>query len=328
MIMRMAVGDNINPHDTKSASEEEGVPNANLKADATLTMSVASVECAVGEKVELPVSIDDATGVSGFELTVSYPPDDATLRFDSAKAGSLTSGFQLRVNTGTGYTKVGMSRGNEISSPAKAPVTGSLVTLVFQVVSTAQVGQEIPIKLTSARLKGQYGDSFDWYYKVERSDGAIATTPSETGEGEGEGGEGEGEGEAPQASFEADPTTGTAPLTVSFANLSTPAGVSSAWDFGDGGTSSQANPSHTFNDPGTYTVKLTVTNTHGTDDATANITVESSETTTPPSCLGGTLTTPSSGAFRGTGGDVAVLAFAAMVLLVSSAWRRSKPAAG
>ncbi|MBL4645000.1 MAG: PKD domain-containing protein [Rhizobiales bacterium] len=31
------------------------------------------------------------------------------------------------------------------------------------------------------------------------------------------------------------------------------------WDFGDGGTSQQARPAHTFHDPGEYTVKLTVT---------------------------------------------------------------------
>ncbi len=36
-----------------------------------------------------------------------------------------------------------------------------------------------------------------------------------------------------------------------------------AWNFGDGGTSLQANPSHTFDDPGVYTVTLTVTDVGG-----------------------------------------------------------------
>ena len=37
-----------------------------------------------------------------------------------------------------------------------------------------------------------------------------------------------------------------------------------AWDFGDGHTSTDQNPSHRFNSIGQYTVKLTVTNSSGT----------------------------------------------------------------
>lgn len=45
--------------------------------------------------------------------------------------------------------------------------------------------------------------------------------------------------------------------TLSFTNLSTPADVSSFWNFGDGSSSYLDDPSHTF-DPGTYNVCLTV----------------------------------------------------------------------
>lgn len=45
--------------------------------------------------------------------------------------------------------------------------------------------------------------------------------------------------------------------TLSFNNLSTPADVSSFWDFGDGSSSYLDDPSHTF-DPGSYNVCLTV----------------------------------------------------------------------
>ena len=36
-----------------------------------------------------------------------------------------------------------------------------------------------------------------------------------------------------------------------------------AWDFGDGGTSAEASPTHTFSGPGTYPVTLTVTDGTG-----------------------------------------------------------------
>jgi PKD repeat protein len=73
--------------------------------------------------------------------------------------------------------------------------------------------------------------------------------------------------ESPTADFVADPTTGEAPLDVSFADQSTGTITGWSWDFGDGGTSTAKNPSHTY-DVGTYTVALTVANDVGSDTET------------------------------------------------------------
>ena len=64
---------------------------------------------------------------------------------------------------------------------------------------------------------------------------------------------------APVANFSGSPTSGTEPLTVNFTDLSTGSITSWAWTFGDGGTSTAQNPSHTYTSAGTYTVALTVT---------------------------------------------------------------------
>jgi len=60
------------------------------------------------------------------------------------------------------------------------------------------------------------------------------------------------------ADFTANPTSGTAPLTVQFTDTSTTEWSVWNWDFGDGGTSVIKNPSHVYEAPGTYTVKMTV----------------------------------------------------------------------
>lgn len=66
---------------------------------------------------------------------------------------------------------------------------------------------------------------------------------------------------SPTANFLANPIWGTETLTSQFSDESS-AGtnpiISWSWDFGDGGTSSNQNPEHTFSSPGSYTVSLTV----------------------------------------------------------------------
>jgi len=67
------------------------------------------------------------------------------------------------------------------------------------------------------------------------------------------------------ADFTADVTSGPFPLTVHFTDLSTGDITTWSWDFGDGATSTERNPAHTYTDSGIYTVSLTVTGPGGTD---------------------------------------------------------------
>jgi trimeric autotransporter adhesin len=74
----------------------------------------------------------------------------------------------------------------------------------------------------------------------------------------------------PTASFSAAPTSGTAPLAVSFTDSSSGNPDTWAWDFENDGTvdSAAQNPSFTYTTPGSYTVKLTVSNTAGSNSLT------------------------------------------------------------
>ena len=52
---------------------------------------------------------------------------------------------------------------------------------------------------------------------------------------------------------------------MSFTDESLPTPTAWAWDFGDGGTSTQQHPVHTYASAGSYTVALTATNLGGSD---------------------------------------------------------------
>jgi len=97
---------------------------------------------------------------------------------------------------------------------------------------------------------------------------------------------GTGTPSAPTADFSATPTSGPAPLTVQFTDDSVDGSSpveAWTWDFGDGETSTEENPSHVYENAGTYNVSLTVTSDDGSDEEIrANvITVTSGSGTAP-----------------------------------------------
>ncbi|MFH2055062.1 MAG: PKD domain-containing protein, partial [bacterium] len=69
----------------------------------------------------------------------------------------------------------------------------------------------------------------------------------------------------PEAVFSATPQSGERPLTVYFVQDSQGNPTEWDWDFGDGGSSDETQPVHVYQNPGLYTVSLTVTNQDGED---------------------------------------------------------------
>ncbi|HKP87841.1 MAG TPA: PKD domain-containing protein [Blastocatellia bacterium] len=91
----------------------------------------------------------------------------------------------------------------------------------------------------------------------------------------------------PVVSVSATPTQGSAPLATNFsASASDPDGTVAAysWNFGDGQTSTQPSPSHTYQTPGTFNARLTVTDNGGAT-ASASVMVEASGSNSSPTVV-------------------------------------------
>ncbi|MET8602222.1 PQQ-dependent sugar dehydrogenase [Streptomyces rubiginosohelvolus] len=111
-----------------------------------------------------------------------------------------------------------------------------------------------------------------------------------------------GSNRSPVAKAAADRTSGPTPLAVSFSSAGSadPEGgnLTYAWDFGDGTTSADPNPSHTYTTAGTYNPTLTVTDPEGLT-GTASLVVTAGNTA--PTV---TLTTPADGSLFSFGDSV------------------------
>jgi len=98
---------------------------------------------------------------------------------------------------------------------------------------------------------------------------------------------------AVEALFSASPLTGNAPLAVTFTDFSTGSPTTYQWDFENDGIidyTSKTGVAHTYTIPGTYTVRLIVSNGLSTDDETHVINV-----TPPPGPIADFDVTPMSG---------------------------------
>jgi len=132
-------------------------------------------------------------------------------------------------------------------------------------------GQMVSIKSSADRLiydwNTDYIDVKDYTIKVEVSDNENGLSTQEIIYTI--------HGAFPTVKFGANLTNQLAGLAIEFTDSSTYTPTSWLWDFGDGNTSTDQNPTHIYTTGGLYTVSLTATNAYGseTETKTAYVTV-------------------------------------------------------
>jgi uncharacterized protein (TIGR02145 family) len=88
-------------------------------------------------------------------------------------------------------------------------------------------------------------------------------------------------GPVPSVDFIANKISGYIPLKVSFFDKSDSTAVSWEWDFGDGSTSKERNPIHTYKSRGKYSVTLKATNKYGTGEKIYSSIINAKDHTCP-----------------------------------------------
>ncbi len=149
----------------------------------------------------------------------------------------------------------------EGTSMAAAHVSGVAALLIANgnATSPAEVREALE---STAEDKDTAGWDIKYGWGIVDAYAALQWTASKPGPGPGPG------PEPLKAEFTAEPTTAPDKTTIQFTDQSTGNITGWLWDFGDGATSIDPNPSHKYKEARTYTVSLTVTGPDGSDTET------------------------------------------------------------
>ena len=177
--------------------------------------------------------------------------------------------FQVSTDGGTtwiaqcgNYTVPGTSANGSVQPNGQPVYEGTQSSWVLEEINLSDyLGQQIKVRF---QLKSDGGTTADGYYfddfKVMYNENSSVQTPV--------------------ATFNLTSNNTCVGNSISFTDLSSNSPTSWLWNFGDNSTSAQQNPQHSFANPGSYTVSLTVSNSAGSNTTTQTIIVNANPTVT------------------------------------------------
>jgi len=206
-----------------------------LVCGASAETRIMFPEISLEDTADLPVTISGIAAATGISFELSYDREVIHIEDITANSEIPGSSMVVRIDNDIGHVKVVIVNTEGISA-----VEPTLLTII-RLTRVGSGGSTVVIQDPRWSDTQLVTNSFDVVLN-----GNIKAM-------------------APAANFTANTTSGPAPLTVWFTDLSTGNPTGWFWSFGDGATSTKQNPTHTYTAPGNYTVNLTVSSEAGSD---------------------------------------------------------------
>ncbi len=198
------------------------------------------------------LSADDLSDASRVILTLTYDPD--IVQLNGVQNGAvIVDTIDTSIDNAAGEAVITLNLKNMQS------FTGITRLADLNFAATGSAGEITVLSADPADQIACAGGEGCWPGALEILTNLSVTSGSISITG--------GSDSLPVADFTGSPRGGNAPFSVTFdssaANVLSPTAY--LWAFGDGSTSSLANPEHTYSSPGMFDVALTVTNLSGSD---------------------------------------------------------------
>ncbi|HOK80232.1 MAG TPA: cohesin domain-containing protein [bacterium] len=115
------------------------------------TVSIPNTIGKPSSAVEVPINIDNATGITGFQCTITY--DTAVVVVSKVKSGSITANWTIASNlTIPGQIKIA---GFDPNLTGPSTTSGSLAIIEFSVVGS--LGSSTQLRFTDCKLSNKMG---------------------------------------------------------------------------------------------------------------------------------------------------------------------------
>lgn len=238
----------------KNTGEETGTKDVWLEIDGREVERRRDVRLAPNESTTVRFT-RSFSSTGRYSVRVATPDDarSSTLSIESRPAyfyvGSVSTspGTSFPVNTTATFSALIENRGDETGTkPVWLEIDGSRVR---ETTLTLRPGQSDTVRFSyTFTSSGRYTARIRSPDDYSSTEVTVQARPA-----------------PPRASFSCSPTSGRPPLTVSCYDQSSGEITSWYWDWGDGTTSSERNPSHTYTRSGRYQITLTVRGPGGND---------------------------------------------------------------
>lgn len=204
----------------------------------------ATNEAAAYELINILVEYMFTKGV--FVLSLRDSTQGIRESFVCERSNTIVSSITVRQQNSLYEFKLGLKDINPNAIKYQTTIVGNAVTIDYTKGQTAVIywgnGDQDTVSNSGDYTKDDYSADGDVDIIIDLDKDVDTVIPLE-------------------AEFSADITTGgVKPQTVQFTDLSTGTVEIYSWDFGDGNTSDEANPSHIYTEEGVYTVTLQIFN--------------------------------------------------------------------
>ncbi|MFB6286492.1 MAG: PKD domain-containing protein [Candidatus Bipolaricaulia bacterium] len=232
-----------------------GSPALRAQNGATVKVSDVSVVASQVTSVKVSISNGPDAGLSDFDGTIQYDPTVANVVEVNGLNDYSIAAFNIDNDNGE-VRFIGFKvSGKQISD-------GGFLEL--RVRATGNPGDSTNLQLSLRTLNDPDGNAIS--HSIQNGTFQVTST------------------QALKADFSFEPTSPNVGQQIQFTDQSSGGGTieSWQWDFDDGSTSSNQNPTHTYSSGGTYSVKLTVEDDRGnTDSVTKQVPVGGGTITFP-----------------------------------------------
>lgn len=182
LLQRLAADfDYVNPPPAQGEVSDPLLLANIFKDSVPVSVRVDDELATLDQEFDVAVRVDNAQGLSGYDVTLSF--DDEVLEVVDVRKGTVASTYPQEWEVTGNLLRISMGRRDALYDATKASVDATLAVVRFRAKAMPAEGSKTEVRIEGLpALKGQYGDSYEWYTTVLKVYGEMTVQAASEGE--------------------------------------------------------------------------------------------------------------------------------------------------